>query len=467
MKTNNSFIIHVNADYPEEVDFAFKLAIEYRMKFKRDVVVDVSGYRKYGHNEQDMPKFTQPKMYQRVEQKEPMWKMYCKRLVEEGSFTQEEIDQRYQKKIDRLEGAFEKAKTENFNPKDWDSTAWGNLLSHTTSAGVKNFHTNISDSDFKSIGKKITTLPTGKNFHSIIIKNYEQRLKSIESGEGIDWATAEALAFGSLLTEGYGVRLSGEDVRRGTFSHRHAALVDQKDASRYYPLRQLLDRDEEIKFQVYNSLLSEYGVLGFDYGYSLGAPNYLTLWEAQFGDFVNVAQPIIDQYISSGERKWGVRSNLVMLLPHGFDGQGPEHSSARVERFLQLIDDDPYDPRYIEGSAAKQAKMANMSICNITEPANYFHCLRRQIVNPEYRKPLIILSPKKLLRLKEAQSLKDDFTHTKDFKKVIGESQPKEIDSPEKIKQVIFCSGQLYYDLVARRVQNKSKVVFIKARIRP
>lgn len=459
MKTNNSFIIHVNADYPEEVDFAFKIAIEYRMKFKRDVVVDISGYRKYGHNEQDMPKFTQPKMYQRVEKKESMWKMYSKRLVDEGTFTQEEIDQLYQKKIDRLEEAFEKAKTENFNPKEWDSTVWGTMLSTHSNSGAKAFNTNISEHDFKLIGKKITTLPTGKDFHSIIVKNYEQRLKSIESGQNIDWATAEALAFGSLLTEGFGVRLSGEDVRRGTFSHRHAALVDQKDGSRYYPLRQLVDRDEEIKMQVYNSLLSEYGVLGFDYGYSIGAPNYLTLWEAQFGDFVNVAQPIIDQYISSAERKWGVRSGLVMLLPHGFDGQGPEHSSARVERFLQLIDDDPYDTRFIEGTSAKQAKMANMSVVNITEPANYFHCLRRQIVNSDFRKPLIVLSPKKLLRLKAAQSNIEDFTNTKHFQKVLPEPKPQDIDAPDKVKQVIFCSGQLFYDLINRREELKQKVI--------
>lgn len=457
MKSNETFIIHVNADYPEHVDFAFKLAIEYRTVFKRDVVVDVSGYRKYGHNEQDQPRFTQPKVYERVEKKKPMWKMYCDQLVADGVFTQAEIDALYKQKNDRLEEAFEKAKKENFNPKEWDSHAANDPLKSSVAGNKKKVITSISETDFKSLGKKINVLPPGKNIHPTVRKVYELRLKSIEAGEGIDWGTAEALAFGSLLADGYGVRLSGEDVRRGTFSHRHCVLIDQKDNSRFFPLRQLLDKDQENRFQAYNSLLSEYGVLGFDYGYSLGSPNFLTIWEAQFGDFANVAQPMIDQYIAGGERKWGVKSGITMLLPHGFDGQGPEHSSARLERFLQLMDDDPYDKTFMEADSDEQAKLANLNICNITEPANFFHVLRRQML-ADYRKPLIILSPKKLLRLRAAQSTMKDFTEIQRFREVIPESTPDQLVAPEKIKQVIFCSGQLYYDLVERREHLKRKV---------
>lgn len=457
MKTNEAFIIHVNADFPEHVDFAFKLAIDYRMAFKRDVVVDVSGYRKYGHNEQDQPRFTQPKMYEIVEKKKPMWKMYCEQLVADGVFTQEEIDAHYKKKIERLEEAFEKAKKENFNPKEWDSYSANEPLRSSVTGNKKKVITSISEADFKSLGRKINVLPQGKNFHPTAKKVYEQRLKSIESGEGIDWGTAEALAFGSLLAEGYGVRLSGEDVRRGTFSHRHCVLIDQLDNSRFYPLRQILDKDQEVRFQAFNSLLSEYGVLGFDYGYSLGSPNFLTIWEAQFGDFANVAQPMIDQYIAGGERKWGVKSGLALFLPHGFDGQGPEHSSARIERFLQLMDDDPYDATFMAADSDQQAKLANMNICNITEPANFFHVLRRQML-ADYRKPLIILTPKKLLRLKAAQNSIKEFTEVHKFREVIPEHAPHLLDAPEKIKQLIFCSGQVYYDLAERRDQLKRKV---------
>jgi 2-oxoglutarate dehydrogenase E1 component len=461
MKANNSFIIHVNADYPEQVDWAFKLAIEYRMKFKRDVVVDVSGYRKFGHNEQDMPKFTQPKSYERVEKMTPMWKKYAAEIVKSGEFTQEEIDARYNFHMEKMDQAFEKAKHENFNHKDWDSSTWKGILSPALKGeDHRSPVTKISEDQFKTIGRKINTLPT-KNFHPIIQKVYEQRLKAVETGQGLDWAGAEALAFASLLIEGFGVRLSGEDVRRGTFSHRHACIIDQKDYFKYYPIRSVLTQDQEIKFQCFNSLLSEYGVLGFDYGYSIGNPNYLTIWEAQFGDFSNVAQPVIDQYIAGGERKWGVKSGLTLLLPHGYDGQGPEHSSARLERFLQLLDDDPYDPHFFESSAEKQTKLANMTICNITEPANYFHVLRRQLHRTTYRKPLIILSPKRLLRLKEAKSDMKDFTETPKFREVIGEATPNAIDEPKKIKQLIFCSGQIYYDLVEKRTQLGRKVAFL------
>lgn len=461
MKATNSFIIHVNADRPEHVDYAFKLAMEYRQRFRQDVIIDVVGYRKFGHNEQDMPKFTQPKMYQRVEGKTPMWKSYAQELVDTGVFTQAEIDAKYAKYVDVLEKAFEAAKTENFNHKEWDSTVWKKIIgnkSHGENA-YKTPITAIPEDQFKTIGKKINTLPTGKTFHSIILKVYEARLKAIESGKGVDWAGAEALAFATLLEEGHGIRLSGEDVRRGTFSHRHATLTDQKDNSRYYPIRSLLSEDEARRFQVFNSPLSEYGVLGFDYGYSIGNPNYLTIWEAQFGDFANVAQPVIDQYVAGGERKWGTKSGLVMLLPHGFDGQGPEHSSCRVERYLQLMDDDPYDEEFFNADHDKQLEMANMSICNITEPANYFHALRRQVLRPTFRKPLIVLSPKRLLRLKDAKSNIEDFTKVEKFREVLPDVHPTLVEK-SKVKQVIFVTGQLYYDLKDRRNQLKRDVTF-------
>ena len=459
--------MHVNADSPEHVDFAFQLAIEYRTKFKADVVIDVSGYRKYGHNEQDMPKFTQPKMYDRVEKKVPMWKLYSEQLVKEGSFTQEEIDAKYNGYMEKMDRAFEASKVQNFKHDGWDESASGALLVPPGHNGIHNKSpiTSINESVFKSLGKQINTLPSGKNFHPIISKVYEQRLKAIESGEGVDWAGAESLAFASLIQEGFGIRLSGEDVRRGTFSHRHACVIDQKDYSRYYPLNRLVGTEESHQFQVYNSHLSEYGVLGFDYGYSIGNPNFLTIWEAQFGDFANVAQPVIDLYIAGGERKWGVESGLVMLLPHGFDGQGPEHSSARLERFLQLMDDDPFDPVFINSTSEEQAKLANMNICNITEPANYFHALRRQLHRTTLRKPLIIMAPKKLLRLKEARSNMQDFTETQKFRKVIGETELASLEKPDKIKELIFCSGQIYYDLVARRQLSGRKVVNSNHRI--
>lgn len=248
MKTNDAFIMHVNADYPEHVDFAFRLAIEYRMKFKRDVVVDVSGYRKFGHNEQDMPKFTQPQTYDKVEKSVPMWKLYAAQLVNEGVFTQAEIDAKYNKFMDNLNKAYEQAKTENFNPKDWDSSTWKNIIVAGQEGDLRSPVTAISEQTFKQIGKTINTLPEDRHFHSIITKVYSERLKAIETGQGVDWAGAEALAFATLLNEGFGVRLSGEDVRRGTFSHRHAAILDQKDYKPYFPINSILDKDEETRF---------------------------------------------------------------------------------------------------------------------------------------------------------------------------------------------------------------------------
>lgn len=453
--------MHVNADYPEHVDFVFKLAMEYRMKFKRDVVIDVSGYRKFGHNEQDQPFFTQPQTYEQIQNKTPMWKLYCDQLIQEGAFTQAEIDKKFDVCRESLEKALAVAKNQTFSSQDWDPSTFKTLISinsNPKNSDRINPTTSITEKEFKTIGKLINQLPEGKNFHTIINSVYKQRLQAIESGEGVDWAGAEALAFGTLLEDGFGVRLSGEDVRRGTFSHRHAAIMDQKDYTTYIPLGSLLEENEKIRLQIYNSFLSEYGVLGFDYGYSIGNPNFLTIWEGQFGDFSNVAQPIIDQYIAGGERKWGVKSGLTLLLPHGYDGQGPEHSSARLERFLTFMDDDYHDAKYMSYDAANQARIANLFICNITEPANYFHVLRRQLYKSEFRKPLIIMSPKKLLRLKEAKSNMKDFTAIERFREVIPEAEENTLISPTEITQVIFCSGQIYYDLAERRRKLQRKV---------
>lgn len=405
MKTINAFTIHVNADYPEHVDFAFRLAFDYRQKFRRDVMVDITGFRRMGHNEHDNPYFTQPKIYQKIAEHPTVFQLYSQRLVEEGAFTQDEIDAIYKHYSEKLSASYEDAKSNPYVEREREPTLWKNYLGNWQDckkpAGPP---TNISPETFKSLGALINTLPKDKNIHEIAEKVYAARLKAIHSGQGLDWGTAEALAFASILNQGYGIRLSGEDVRRGTFSHRHACLVDQKTSQNIYPLDAAVKNpDGPFKFKVYNSFLSEYGVMGFDYGYSIGNPDYLTIWEAQFGDFSNVGQTITDVYLANGEVKWGLKSGLVYLLPHGLDGQGPEHSSSRVERYLQMMDDDIYDKDFIADDD-RQLRLCNFAVCNPSEPANYFHLLRRQILR-DYRKPLIVLTPKRLLRLKEVGQL--------------------------------------------------------------
>lgn len=364
-------------------------------------MLDVTGFRRMGHNEHDNPQFTQPKVYEKVASHPNLFQIYSQRLIEEGSFTKAEIDSIYQSYSSKLAEAYEKAKTHPVIEKEREPTIWKKYLASWKDckqpAGPP---TNISAKKFKEVGSLINTLPKDRNFHDIASKVYAARLKSIESGQGLDWGTAEALAFGTLLQEGYGIRLSGEDVRRGTFSHRHAVLVDQKSYQNFYPLDAAVkDPKGPYRFQAYNSFLSEYGVMGFDYGYSIGSPDYLTIWEAQFGDFSNVGQTITDVYLANAEAKWGLKSGLVYLLPHGLDGQGPEHSSSRVERYLQMMDDDIYDKNFIADDD-RQLRLCNFSVCNLTEPANYFHLIRRQMLR-DYRKPLIVLAPKRLLRLKE------------------------------------------------------------------
>lgn len=401
MKTIHAFTIHVNADYPEHVDYAFKLAVEYRQKFQRDVMLDIVGYRRLGHNEHDFPNFTQPKIYAKIKEQPKLFEIYGKQLVEERVFTEDEIKSKYQHFEKVLTAEFDAAKKSNKVEPERTPTVWKKYLgSYKDCKQPGGFDTNVPAKKLQELGKAIFTLPKDKNIHHLIEKSYEGRLSAVESGQDIDWGTAESLAFGSLLNEGYGVRLSGEDVRRGTFTQRHACIVDQKDSSHYYPLDNVTkDIDGPYRFKVYNSFLSEYGVVGFDYGYSVGSPDYLTMWEAQFGDFSNCAQPVIDLYLATGETKWALKSGFVMLLPHGLDGQGPEHSSCRVERYLQLVNDDIYNNLFISDDDM-QLRLCNFAVCNPSEPANYFHLLRRQI-HRDYRKPLVVLTPKRLLRLKE------------------------------------------------------------------
>lgn len=423
-KTINGFVMHVNADDPEYVDWAFELAVEYRNKFKRDVFIDIIGYRKYGHNEQDQPLFTQPLMYKKIKPMTPMWKKYCDKLIGQGVITQDYVDGRIAHFTKIMQTALDNisaGKMPKENEQAWDDSIWEKFTHHPSKMGPLR-ETAVTNEILKEINNKINLLPEGYKFHPNLVKNYAVRHQTFESGTGISWDAAEAMAFATLVNDGFNIRLSGEDVERATFAHRHCILHDQNSDENYCPIRQVVgdkDGNPNLRFQVYNSLLSEYGVLGYDYGYSIGDPNCLTIWEAQFGDFANVAQPVIDLMISSGERKWGVKTGLVLLLPHGMDGMGPEHSSARLERFLTLMDDDPHD---IESKQAKGRNImwkANMQIVNVTNPANLFHVLRRQLFR-EFRKPLIVMSPKKIFRHKMVKSDISEFS-TGRFNRVYGE----------------------------------------------
>src|SRR5512147_2014504 len=375
-------IFHVNGDDPEAVVFAAKVATEFRQKFHKPVVIDMWCYRRHGHNEGDEPAFTQPVMYKRIASHPGTVEIYSKRLIAEGVMTEGEVDKAKADWRARLDAEFEAGTGYKPNKADWLDGKWAGFKSADQEEDARRGVTGVDVSVLKEIGRKITKVPDGFRVHRTIQRFLENRAKAIDNGVGIDWATGEALAFCTLLQEGHHVRLSGQDSERGTFSQRHSVLIDQEDESRYTPFNHLGDQGH---YEVINSLLSEEAVLGFEYGYSLAEPNALTIWEAQFGDFANGAQVLFDQFISSGERKWLRMSGLVCLLPHGYEGQGPEHSSARLERFLQMCAED------------------NMQVANLTTPANYFHALRRQLKR-EIRKPLILMTPKSLLRHKRAVS---------------------------------------------------------------
>ncbi|MEM6276324.1 MAG: 2-oxoglutarate dehydrogenase E1 component [Pseudomonadota bacterium] len=426
-------IFHVNGDDPEAVTHAAKVATEFRQKFKKDVVIDIICYRRFGHNEGDEPMFTNPLMYKKIKQQKTSLTLYTERLVRDGLIPEGEIEDMKTAFQAHLNEEFEAGKDYKPNKADWLDGRWSHL--DRRGEEYQRGATAISEETFSEVGGALTRTPDGYPMHKTVARMLENKGKAIESGEGIDWATGEALAFGSLLTEGYGVRLAGQDSTRGTFSQRHSGIVNQETEERYFPLNNI--RAGQAQYEVIDSMLSEYAVLGFEYGYSLAEPNALTLWEAQFGDFANGAQIMFDQFISSGESKWLRMSGLVCLLPHGYEGQGPEHSSARLERFLQMCGQD------------------NWIVANCTTPANYFHILRRQL-HRDYRKPLMLMTPKSLLRHKLAVSRKEDFTEGSSFHRVLwddaqyGNSDTK-LKPDSKIKRVVMCSGKVYYDLLEER----------------
>jgi len=445
-------IIHVNADDPIAVDFVFKVAAEYSRKFNNDIIIDVIGYRKHGHNELDQPMFTQPLMYQKIMNHENVLKIFEKKLVAEG-IKVEDLNTIKEKINVTLEKCYSESLTKPLEEKEWKPKAW-NVIDPSRYSAPQN--TGVKASTIREIGEIITQIPKEFNIHQQLKKNYEQRINSIRDGKNIDWATAESLAWATLLSEGHTVRLSGQDVERGTFSHRHAVLHDQINGERYIPLMQLCKNPDN--FQIKNSHLSEFAVLGFELGYSCYNPNSLVMWEAQFGDFVNGAQVIIDQFISSGESKWNTPSGLTLLLPHGMDGQGPEHSSARLERFLELMDDDYRKiAEDLESDKALQIQKTNMQVCIPTFAANYFHLLIRQIKR-QFRKPLIVATSKKLLRFKQANSTIEEFEETLKFTKVRQEHNQEIVNHADKVKKLLICSGQVYYDLVNRREKLQRKV---------
>jgi 2-oxoglutarate dehydrogenase E1 component len=430
-------IFHANGDDPEAVVFAAKIATEFRQKFKKPVVIDMFCYRRFGHNETDEPFFTQPLMYKEIATHKTIVNIYSARLIAEGVITAEEFDAMkadYRKSLDEDFSASEGYKA---NKADWLDGRWSGMTSAKDVDDPRKGLTGVEISKLRDIGFKVTKVPKSFSLHKTMQRVLDARRKMVEDGTGLDWAMGENLAFATLLDDGFKIRLSGQDVQRGTFSQRHAVLVDQQTGKLYTPLNHMV-KDQQVKIEAINSMLSEEAVLGFEYGYSLAEPNTLTIWEAQFGDFANGAQVLFDQFISSGERKWLRMSGLVCLLPHGYEGQGPEHSSARLERFLQMCAED------------------NMQIANCTTPANYFHVLRRQLKR-DIRKPLIVMTPKSLLRNKRATSRLEEFGAGTSFHRTlwddaeVNKEGPVKLAADDKIRRVVMCSGKVYYDLFEER----------------
>eukprot|EP00775_Hariotina_reticulata_P006514 gene6515-6741_t len=432
-KALNLPIFHVNADDVESVVRVCELAAEWRQRWKTDVVIDLVCYRKHGHNEIDEPMFTQPLMYKAIRQHKNAHQQYVERLLAENSLSKAEVRAIHDRVQHLLNSEFDESRNYKPTAKDWLASHWQGFMSPVQLSRIRNTGVNIDI--LKSVGKAITALPEHFTPHRQIKKVYEQRRQMIETGQEVDWATAEALAFATLLSEGNHVRLSGQDVERGTFSHRHAVLHDQNTGAKYIPLAHVFPGQKPFQFTVTNSSLSEYGVLGFELGYSMESPNSLVLWEAQFGDFANTAQVIFDQFISSGESKWLRQSGLVCLLPHGYDGQGPEHSSARMERFLQMSDENPYllpkvnAKEWFTGShLGTQIQNTNWQVVNCTTPANYFHVLRRQgIVGVRFKRLIM------------------------DDTGVMPKSRAQRPPQEEGYKRVVFCTGKIFYELHAER----------------
>ena len=445
-KTAQAPILHVNGDDPEAVVHCAKIATEYRQKFNRDVVIDMVCYRRFGHNEGDEPSFTQPIMYKKIRSHPTTLTIYGKKLTNEGLTSEADLQNERVKFKSFLEKEFDSSKSYKSELK-WFDGAWSRFK-----PGLGKDKRGLSGVDkdkLLKIGKKISEVPQNFNIHKTLKKIFDLRMKALKEGKAIDWSTAESLAFGTLLTEGFSVRLSGQDSGRGTFSQRHAVLRNQDNHERYIPLNNI-SRGQK-NFEIIDSLLSELAVLGFEFGYSLSEPETLVLWEAQFGDFANGAQIIIDQFISSGESKWGRASGLVMLLPHGYEGQGPEHSSARLERFLQLCAGE------------------NIQVVNCTTPSNYFHVLRRQM-HREFRKPLVIMTPKSLLRHKKCVSDIREFSKKSTFHRILEDDSYSNITNllelkkrDNQIKKVVMCSGKIYYDLIeAREKYKNNKITFVR-----
>ena len=429
-------VFHVNGDDPEAVVFAAKVAIEFRQKFHKPVVIDMFCYRRFGHNEGDEPGFTQPLMYRKIRGHKSTLELYAGKLEGEGVITAGELDEMRAAWKAKLEIEFDAGQAFKPNKADWLDGRWAGMKAiRADDEDPRRGATGVEETVLKEIADKITSVPAGFNVHRTIQRFLDNRKKAVESGTGIDWATAEALAFGSLLLEGHPVRLSGQDCERGTFSQRHSVLIDQETEARHTSLNDI--REGQARYEVINSMLSEEAVLGFEYGYSLSEPNALTAWEAQFGDFANGAQVVFDQFVSSGERKWLRMSGLVCLLPHGYEGQGPEHSSARLERFLQMCAED------------------NMQVANCSTPASYFHILRRQLKR-DFRKPLILMTPKSLLRHKRCVSTLADLAEGSTFHRVLHDDAERGVSTTKlakdaKIRRVVLCSGKVYFDLLEER----------------
>ena len=435
-KVTDSPVMHVNADDVEAVVHAIRFAADYRAQFGKDVYIDLLGYRKYGHNEGDEPRFTQPSLYKTISKHPNPREIYKKKLVEEGVVSDAVMSEMEKEFKNLLDQNFDEAKEIErntmaiFMEEDWKDYASLGKLQQV----LENYNTTYDVEKLRELAVKISTLPADKKFINKISRLFEARVKMVENN-ALDWAMGELLAYGTLLTEGSNIRISGEDVERGTFSHRHAVVKTEDNEEEYVPLRQVSDN----KFDIYNSHLSEYGVLGFDYGYAMASPNTLTIWEAQFGDFVNGAQIVIDQYLVAAEEKWKIQNGLVMLLPHGFEGQGAEHSSARLERFLNLCAN------------------GNIIVANCTTPANYFHLLRRQQKFP-FRKPLVVMTPKSLLRHPRVISTVEELANGS-FQPVIDDATAQ----PEKVEKLVFCSGKLYYELLAKKEElNDDKVALVR-----
>ncbi len=435
-KIIQSPIFHVNADDVESVVFVIRLAMEFRELFNKDIFIDLLGYRKYGHNESDEPRFTQPTLYQAIEKHADPMTLYKEQLISEGVLKAEEALKVEKKLLDHMEAFLQAAKQqEKARITSFMEDVWKGIRKAVPEDFEISPETGVDLETLKTVGLKISEVPEGMHFFKKIEKLQAERKNMVTAGKNLDWAMAELLAYGSLLVEGIPVRISGQDVQRGTFSHRHAVLTIENTDQYYIPLKHIAE--DLADFEIYNSLLSEYGVLGFEYGHSLGTPHGLTIWEAQFGDFANGAQIIFDQYISSAEEKWKIMSGLVVLLPHGYEGQGPEHSSARLERFLTLCAD------------------GNMQIANCTTPANFFHLLRRQM-HRDFRKPLIVFTPKSLLRHPSCVSDMQELSSGR-YMEVLDDPRAKPVD----VTRVLFCSGKIYYELLEEKVKTKADHVAI------